>query len=112
MDIAKGEATEKDLDAMIRRRHDQRVQTEGDGRTEALWQGSVRRYNPRQDADHRAAWHEYEMRRYHIHSGLAAEHLARAEKGPGSKMRPARLEFVTLSWAFLKSRQNRRVSAL
>ena len=78
--FARGGATEKELDAMIRRRHDQRVKAEGERAAEELWQESVRRYNARQDADHRLAWFEYEMRLYRIHSGLAAEHLARAEK--------------------------------
>ena len=41
---------------------------------------SVRRYNARQVQDHRAAWYEYEMRLYRIHSGLASEHLEEAEK--------------------------------
>jgi hypothetical protein len=80
LDIAKGEATEKELDAMISRRHDQRVQTEGERAAEELWAESARRYHERQEAAHRAAWHEYEMRLYRIHSGLAAEHLARAER--------------------------------
>ncbi len=78
--FAKGEATEKELDALIRRRHDQRALSEGERAAEELWQESVRRYHERQETDHRAAWHEYEIRLYHIHSDLAAEHLARAER--------------------------------
>jgi hypothetical protein len=80
LDIAKGEATEKELDALIRRRHDQRVLCEGERAAEELWAESVRRYHARQEADDRTAWHDYEMRLYRIHSGLAAEHLARAER--------------------------------
>jgi hypothetical protein len=80
VDIETGERVEGELDAMIRRRDEKRRQSDGERRLEALWVESVRRYQERQEADHRAAWHEYEMRLYRIHSGLAAEHLARAER--------------------------------
>jgi hypothetical protein len=80
VDITRSEQVETDLDRLIERRHDQRRMSEGERAAQELWAESVRRYNARQEADHRAAWHEYEMRLYRIHSGLAAEHLARAEK--------------------------------
>jgi hypothetical protein len=80
VDITHSEHVEKELDLLISRRHDKRVKDEGERLEEVLWAESVRRYNARQEADHRAAWHEYELRLYRIHSGLAAEHLARAEK--------------------------------
>jgi hypothetical protein len=80
VDISRSEQVETDLDRLIEKRHDQRVLSEGERAAEELWAESVRRYNARQDADHRLAWFEYEMRLYRIHSGLAAEHLARAEK--------------------------------
>jgi hypothetical protein len=32
VDIARAEATEKELDALVRRRHDRRVESEGNGR--------------------------------------------------------------------------------
>jgi hypothetical protein len=84
VDIAKGEATEKELDALIRRRHDQRVQTDGERAREALWQESVRRYNARLEADER-------LERLHYHEGqarrlsstleaLVAYHRGEAEK--------------------------------
>ncbi len=76
---AKGEQVEPELDAFTARRDKERRQTQGERDREELWQQSVRRYHERQQADHRAAWHEYEMRLYRIHSGLAAEHLASAE---------------------------------
>ncbi len=47
---------------------------------EALWAESVRRYRAKQGKEHRLAWFEYEMRLYRIHSGLALEHLEKAEK--------------------------------
>ncbi len=80
MDISRSEQVETDLDRLIEKRHDQRVLSEGERAAEELWAESVRRYNARQEADHRAAWHEYELRLYRIHSDLAAEHLARAER--------------------------------
>ena len=72
MDLARSEQVE--------RRDTERRQSEGARRAEELWAESVRRYNARQEADYRAAWHEYELRLYRIHSGLAAERLARAER--------------------------------
>ena len=80
MDISRSEQVETDLDRLIERRDSERRKTEGERAREQLWVESVRRYHERQETDYRAAWHEYEMRLYRIHSGLAAEHLARAEK--------------------------------
>ncbi len=79
MDISRSEIVETDLDRLIERRDAQRRKTEGERLEEALWAESVARYNARREADHRAAWFEYEMRLYRIHSGLAADHRARAE---------------------------------
>src|SRR5919202_4669797 len=59
LDIAKGEAVEYELDAIVRRRHDQRVQSEGERAREQLWAESVRRYNARQEQDLRTAWREH-----------------------------------------------------
>jgi hypothetical protein len=56
------------------------VEAKAEQEREALWAESVRRYRAKQGEDHRTAWYEYEMRLYRIHSGLASEHLARAEK--------------------------------
>jgi hypothetical protein len=80
LDVSHGERVERDLDAFISKRDTERRQSEGERQREELWQESVRRYNGRQEQDHRLAWYEYEMRLYRIHSGLASEHLARAEK--------------------------------
>jgi hypothetical protein len=80
VDISRSEQVETDLDRLIERRDTERRKSEGERRAEELWAESVRRYNARQEADHRLAWFEYEMRLYRIHSGLAAEHLARAER--------------------------------
>ena len=73
MDIAKGEATEKELDALIRRRHDQRVLSEGELLEEELWQESVDRYNARRREENRIAWCRY-------YRNIAGALYARAEE--------------------------------
>jgi hypothetical protein len=80
VDISRSEQVETDLDRLIERRDTERRKSKGERVAEELWAESVRRYNARQETAHRAAWHEYEMRLYRIHAGLAAEHLARAER--------------------------------
>jgi hypothetical protein len=80
VDISRSEQVETDLDRLIEKRHDQRVLSEDERAAEELWQENVRRFHERQEADHRFAWHEYEMRLYRVHADLAAEHLARAER--------------------------------
>ncbi len=52
--FAKGEATEKELDGLIRRRHDQRAAENGHRPSEELWQESVRTYNAKEES--RRAW--------------------------------------------------------
>ena len=56
------------------------VEAKAEQEREALWAESVRRHGAKQGADLRTAWFEYEMRLYRIHSGLATEHLEKAEK--------------------------------
>jgi hypothetical protein len=56
-DIAQGEATEKELDRLITRRHDARVRSEGERRAEELWQESGRRYQEQARAAARVEWH-------------------------------------------------------
>jgi hypothetical protein len=69
VDIAKGEATEKELDALIRRRHNHRVVEEGERPAEEAWMESERRYTAQRREDNRAAWCEY-------HQNQAARHRA------------------------------------
>jgi hypothetical protein len=71
--FARGEATEKELDAMIRR-HNQRVPSEGERVAEELWAESVRRYNARQEEEHRLAWCEHYRRMRAVHYGLGDEY--------------------------------------
>jgi hypothetical protein len=55
LDIAKSEATEKDLDLFITRRHDQRVKDEGEKFEVELWAESERRYFANRREEHRVA---------------------------------------------------------
>jgi hypothetical protein len=77
VDVEHSERVERDLDRLVER---QAEKNGAEREREALWAESVRRYRARQQQDHRLAWYEYEMRLYRIHSGLASEHLRRAEK--------------------------------
>jgi hypothetical protein len=56
-DISRGEATEKELDALIERRSRKR-EIDPDEREE-LWKESVRRYNARRREENRVAWCDY-----------------------------------------------------
>jgi hypothetical protein len=80
LDIAKGETTEKELDALIRRRHDQRVQTEGERAAEELWAASVRRYLARQREENCIAWCRYYRNIAGALYARAEEYIVRAEK--------------------------------
>jgi hypothetical protein len=55
-DISAGEKVEAEIDAMIRRRGDQRRETEGERPAEEAWMESERRYNAQRERDRRAAW--------------------------------------------------------
>jgi hypothetical protein len=79
-DIARGEATEKELDRLIERRSRQKYRDE----ESELWKASVRRYNARRRK-------ELDLQRYEYHCGQAVrlkavlgslirEHQRNAEK--------------------------------
>ena len=72
MDIARGEAVEHELDAMIRRRDVHRRQTEGERLEEELFEPSARAWRERREAENREAWREY-------HHDQAAHHRATLE---------------------------------
>jgi hypothetical protein len=78
--VEHGERVERDLDAFIAREDEKRRATEGERRELEFWQVTERLNAARKRRDHRLAWYDYEMRLYRIHSGLASEHLARAER--------------------------------
>jgi hypothetical protein len=77
VDISRSEHVETDLDRLIEKRHDQRVQTEGERRAEELWAESVRRYNARRVEDRRLAWCEHFRRMRAVHYGLGDEYDAK-----------------------------------
>ncbi len=79
MDITRSETVERDLDALITRRHEKREATEGERRIEEAWAESERRETARRRAENRMAWTEHHERMYRVHAGLAAEHAAKAE---------------------------------
>jgi hypothetical protein len=59
VDISCSEQVETDLDRLIERRHDQRVQIEGERAAEELWAESERRYFARRREENRIAWCAY-----------------------------------------------------
>jgi hypothetical protein len=65
MDTARGEMVEKELDALITRRHDHRISSEDHKPSEEMYEESTRRYNARRREEMRAAWCEH-------HHGQAA----------------------------------------
>jgi hypothetical protein len=73
VDITQGEATEEELDALIRRRHDQRVLSEGERLEEELWRESERKHAARRREENRIAWCAY-------YRGIAGALYARAEE--------------------------------
>jgi hypothetical protein len=82
--VARGEAVEKDLDAMIRRRDDKRRQTEGERREEELWAQSCRAHNAQREQERRAAWASFHRAQAERHratlTDLVVFHEAQAEK--------------------------------
>jgi hypothetical protein len=74
VDITRGEATEKELDNLIRRRHERRVLSEGERPEEALWAESERRYFARREEENRLAWCEHFRRMRAAHWRLGNEY--------------------------------------
>lgn len=79
MEIARGEATEKELDALVTRRHEKRKASEGERAIEEVWAESERRHAARRRAENLTAWTEHHERMYRVHARLASEHAAKAE---------------------------------
>jgi hypothetical protein len=80
LEIAKGEATEKDLDLFITRRDAERRESEGDRQAEEAWAESERRYFARRREEHRVAWIGYFECLAAALRARAEEYDARAEK--------------------------------
>jgi hypothetical protein len=73
VDKAKTSAVGAELDNFISRRHEKRVEQEGERLAEEMWAESERRYAARQREVNRAAWCDYFSR-------LAGSLRARAEE--------------------------------
>ena len=84
MDIARGEMVEKELDALITRRHDHRVSGEDHRPSEEMYEESTRRYQEQVRAQARAEWHLHHTgqaeRLRRTLEDLVAFHEAEAEK--------------------------------
>jgi len=59
VDVARSEAVERDLDAVIERRDRQRRQTEGERAIEEVWRASERRHAARLREQNRWEWVRY-----------------------------------------------------
>jgi hypothetical protein len=77
-DISRGEMVEAELDAFIERRS-RKGETDPDER-EDLWAESVARFHERSEAEMRNRWVDFHQNMHRLHSTLAAEHEAKAEK--------------------------------
>jgi hypothetical protein len=80
VDITRGEATEKELDYLIRRRHDQRVLSEGERVELEAWQITERLEAARQREENRIAWCHYYRNIAEALYARAEEYIVRAEK--------------------------------
>jgi hypothetical protein len=72
MDAEKTSMVEGELDNFISRRHEKRVEEEGERPAEEMWAESERRYAARRREKNRAAWCKY-------HQDQAARHRATLE---------------------------------
>lgn len=69
MDITRGEKVEQELDVIIGRRHERRIEDEGERQAHELWAASVERYNSQHA---RAAL----LDRIEYHQRMASSHRA------------------------------------
>jgi hypothetical protein len=84
VDIARSERAEADLDAMITRRHEARVKTDGHRPSEEMYEESVRRHAAQRARERRAEWAAYHRAAAERHRAtlgdLVAHHQAEAAK--------------------------------
>jgi hypothetical protein len=80
VDITRGEATEKELDNLIRRRHERRVLSEGQRRELEDWQITERLEEARRREENRVAWCAYYRGIAGALHARAEEYIIRAEK--------------------------------
>jgi hypothetical protein len=73
VDVSHAESVERELDRLIEKRHDQRVQSEGERLEEELWRESERKHQAKRREENRIAWCAY-------YRGIAGALYARAEE--------------------------------
>ena len=82
--IARSEMVEKELDTMIRRRHDKRVASEGERAAEEMYEASCRRFSERELTQRlweRLRYHEGQARRLSTTvAAIVACHKAEAQR--------------------------------
>jgi hypothetical protein len=84
VDIARSERAERDLDAMIERRHEARVKADGHRPSQEMYAESVRVYNAARERERRAEWAKYHRQQAERHratlTDLVAFHESMATK--------------------------------
>ena len=70
--VSRGEATEKELDSLIRRRHDQRATEEAHKPSEDLWAESVRRHHVQRQQELAWAWLRWHQQMLNNHTRTTA----------------------------------------
>jgi hypothetical protein len=84
VDVSRSEFVEAELDVMIRRRHDRRVESEGERQERERWQETEIVHDQQRREANRSAWGAYHRsaakRARATMEALIAEHLAAAER--------------------------------
>jgi hypothetical protein len=85
VDVAKTSAVEAESDNFISRRHDKRVEQEGERPAEEMWAESERRHAARRREENRAAWCKYHQDQAARHRAIL-ETLATYHEGEAAKL--------------------------
>ncbi len=83
-EIAHGESVERELDAFIERRPEQRAKTEGERAVEDLWREAERKEAKRRREENRGGWLAYYRRLERGYLERAAECAGRADELEGT----------------------------
>ena len=78
MDVSRAEPAKRELDWLIEKRHDRRVQDER--RELGLWEVSSRVYAAKRQRDLAEEWYAHEMKMCDVHAALSEERRERAQK--------------------------------
>lgn len=78
MDVSRAESAKRELDWLIEKRHDRRVQDER--RELGLWEVSSRVYAAKRQRDLAEEWYAHEMKMCDVHAALSEERRERAQK--------------------------------